>query len=72
MKFSRQNLLFKFLTLFHMSLYLGFKDFSEVEDTRERERNTLPNGITRSQKKKEKKSHFYLNPIMGLLSRAEY
>lgn len=53
---------------------LDSKDFSEVEDMRERERerNTLPNGITRSQKREKKKSNFYQNPIMGLLSRAEH
>lgn len=39
------------------TVYLGSKDFSEVEDMRGR--NTLPNGIARSQKR-EKNNHIFI------------
>ena len=47
------------------TVYLGSSDFSEVEDTREEERNTLPNGITRSQKRRKKKITFLSKPHNG-------
>lgn len=63
-KFSRQKLLFEFLTLFHwkycMLCVFGLKRLFRSWG-HERKRNTLPNGITRSQKKNKKKKVTFLS-----------